>query len=455
MAPIRLSVLLAALIATCGPVVSTRSNSPSEEPPLTSTWTNWAGQQSGTYLTYTNVSSEQEIVDIVRQAYDEGTKVSVVGSGHSYGRSVPIDVPESGHMIDLRFYDDLVRVDGELFTFQAGIVVERMLEILNSHGVTIPNQSGILAQTLGGVTGTNSHGSGNTQGQAAFVVGVRLITGNGTIIDVDAASEPDLLAACIPGLGVTGVFSEITVKTIPQFNVRMEATQMTVHEFLDALPSIHLRYDRFNFYWSNNELGWLATFTPTVEPISNNGSGCTGAFPPCVDIAYRTYSNYANWGFTGERPEIPGYNAESFVKYEDQYEFLSEWAAKFEQTLFPNVPEGQAFITHGIRFVRPDDGFLSMMHHQDSVALDLGFPTNNETVAEMLLQEFSDHSWKFRARMHWGKQSRYSSRQIKRLYPDFDRFNEQRERIDPTGVFLKNREYIRLFDNVRRGRREN
>ena len=82
--------------ATDTETTDTESAAEGDEQPPATLWRNWGQTQTSAYLSYTNVTSEQQIVDIVQQANAEGTKVSVVGSSHSFGKVVVIDVPEVG-----------------------------------------------------------------------------------------------------------------------------------------------------------------------------------------------------------------------------------------------------------------------------------------------------------------------------------------------------------------------
>ena len=55
---------------------------------------------------------------------------------------------------------------------------------------------------------------------SAFVVGVRLVSGNGTFMEFTTESDPDMMKALLPGVGVMGVYTEITIKAIPMFRAR-------------------------------------------------------------------------------------------------------------------------------------------------------------------------------------------------------------------------------------------
>ena len=86
------------------------------------------------------------------------------------------------------------------------------------------------------------------------------------------------------------------------------------------------------------------------------------------------------------------------------------------------------------RTLRRDDLYLSPAYERDSVTLSL------HQSPDLPYQDFfADAEAVFRnhaGRPHWAKLHTYTTGDLRALYPMWDRFQEQRERVDPHGRFL-------------------
>ncbi len=158
--------------------------------------------------------STQDIVAAVRFATAEGLEISVRGGGHNVaGRCVT----EGGLMIDLSGMRS-VEVDPEAATARAqgGVLWSELNDAAAVHGLAVTggaiSTTGIGGYTLGGGLGWLMA----TQGLAADnLIGVELVTADGSVLDVTDESHPDLMWALRGGGGNFGVAASLTYRMRP------------------------------------------------------------------------------------------------------------------------------------------------------------------------------------------------------------------------------------------------
>src|SRR3546814_19048960 len=82
--------------------------------------------------------------------------------------------------------------------------------------MALENMGDIAYQSIAGAIATATHGTGWHFGHiSSRIVGVRLIAGDGSVIDCTATANPQLLAAATVGLGATGVPHTGTTPPVP------------------------------------------------------------------------------------------------------------------------------------------------------------------------------------------------------------------------------------------------
>ena len=163
-------------------------------------WTNWAGNQSCAPTAIRRPTSEGELVSLVKEAAAAGTRVKCVGAGHSF---TPIACTD-GVLVDLSGYDRVLGHDAEArtVTVQAGISLSQLCDELDHRGLALENMGDIAYQSIAGATATATHGTGWHFGNiSSRIVGLRLIAGDGSIVEATADENPEVLAAARVGRG--------------------------------------------------------------------------------------------------------------------------------------------------------------------------------------------------------------------------------------------------------------
>jgi FAD/FMN-containing dehydrogenase len=155
-----------------------------------------------------------DIVDAIRFGRESGLEISVRGGGHNVaGRAVT----EGGLMIDLAEMKG-IHVDPEARTVRAqgGVTWAELNRETALHGLAVTggqvSTTGIAGFTLGG-------GLGWLMGLHGLIVdnllSVELVTADGTVLEVDADSHPDLFWALRGGGGNFGVAASFEYRLHP------------------------------------------------------------------------------------------------------------------------------------------------------------------------------------------------------------------------------------------------
>jgi L-gulono-1,4-lactone dehydrogenase len=207
---------------------------------------NWAGNQRCVPVAVHRPTSTDQVAAIVRAAADAGDRVKVIGAGHSFTDVAMTD----GHLISLDDMDRVLAVTGNDVTVQAGIRLFELNERLAAVGLAMPNLGDIDRQSIAGATATATHGTGAALGNiATAIVGLELVTGDGTIVRADAERDPGLLRVARVGLGALGVVTEITLRCVPAFVLHARETIEPLAGVLAGFTELMHSTDHVEFYW--------------------------------------------------------------------------------------------------------------------------------------------------------------------------------------------------------------
>ena len=165
------------------------------------------GNQSCAPVEVATPTTEADLVDLVKGAAAAGRRVKAVGAGHSFTSIACTD----GVLVDLgRLRPGAVAraaPDGEggLVTVEAGIKLHRLCDELDARGLALENMGDIDQQSISGATQTATHGTGLRFGNLATqIAALRLVTADGSVLDLSPEHDPDLFAAARVGLGALG-----------------------------------------------------------------------------------------------------------------------------------------------------------------------------------------------------------------------------------------------------------
>jgi hypothetical protein len=217
--------------------------------------------------TIAHPSSEPEIVQIVQAAAQQNLKIRAIGSLHSLA---PIPATD-GVCIVLDRYNNVVSIEGNRVTVQAGMKLQELNQILAQHGLALPILGTIVLQTVAGAISTGTHGGSlHHQNLSSSVQALRLIRADGSVINLDR-SQP-LFKAAVISMGLLGIVSTVTFECVPAFSLQAEACSMPMETFLQQFDQIQQTNRYVDIRYSPiTDTVQLALINPTVDPILENG----------------------------------------------------------------------------------------------------------------------------------------------------------------------------------------
>ena len=416
-------------------------------------WTNWAGNQHCVPHAVQRPRTEAELVSVVERAAAAGRRVKAVGAGHSFTDIACTD----GHLVDLAEYGRLLSFDPATCraTVQAGIRLTELNRLLAERGAALPNLGDIAYQSIAGATATATHGTGRRFGNlATTIVGMRLITGDGSVVTCSADDDPDLLRIARVGLGALGLVSELTLQCVPAFNLHAVEEPMLVDEVLDDWEGFLDRNDHFELFWVPNTR-WALTKRNrrTTEP----------ARPRSPWVRWRNGVLYDNVAFGAanrvarRRPSavrrlgkaLPSAGRVEYVEPSHQV-FASPRHVHFVEMEYAvplaAVPEAlnrvRALVKTErlpllfpveVRAVAADDIPLSPAHGRETgyLAVHVYRGTPQEPYFSGVEAIMDDYG----GRPHWGKVHGQRAGTLSVRYPAWAEFLAARERLDPGRTF--------------------
>ncbi|MET0908158.1 MAG: D-arabinono-1,4-lactone oxidase [Ilumatobacteraceae bacterium] len=215
---------------------------------VTTTASNWAGNQRWLVAERVAPRSSDEVVDVVRRAAATGGRVKAIGAGHSFTAVASTD----GIQVSLDAMSRVLDVDVERgrVRVQAGIRLRALNDQLAAVGLAMPNLGDIDRQSIAGAIATATHGTGLGLGNlATTVVGMELVTGTGDVVRIDDQTDPELLRIARVGLGALGIVTEVTLQCVPAFVLHARETIEPLDDVLDGLLDHAAAVDHFELYW--------------------------------------------------------------------------------------------------------------------------------------------------------------------------------------------------------------
>ncbi|KQR11997.1 D-arabinono-1,4-lactone oxidase [Cellulomonas sp. Leaf334] len=429
--------------------------------PASGDWQNWARTARATPSRVLHPCDLGELSSAVRDGARDGLRVRAVGGGHSF---TPVAVTDGVH-IRLDSLDALERValqdDGTTHvTVGAGIRLGALNTLLADHGLAMRNLGDIDKQSIAGAISTGTHGTGATLGGLATqVVGARLVTAAGEVVETSPTQQPDLFELARLGLGSVGVLAAVTLEVVPAY--RLEAREEPwpledVLEQLDGPDGLVESNDHFEFYWfphtrraltkRNNRVpddvvvplprlrGWVDD-----ELLSNAVFSLANGVATLAPSTTASINGFAARALSSRRYTAP--SAEVFVSPRRVRFREMEYAVPRDQ-LVHVLHEIDAWIESSgervpfpveVRFAAADDLWLSTAHGRATAYvavhqyLRLPYARYFAAVERIVAQ--------VGGRPHWGKMHWLEAEQLGALYPRFADAQRVRAEADPTGVF--------------------
>jgi FAD/FMN-containing dehydrogenase len=344
-----------------------------------------------------------------------GERLRAVGSGHSFA---PFWAPGDA-IVALDAFAGLRAVDGARARLGAGTPIHAVGPLLAAEGRALANQGDIDRQTLAGALATGTHGTGTELGSLSSMLrGLRLVDGTGAIRTIDGG---DALEAARVSLGLLGVFTEVTLETVPVYGLHERNVREPVGTTLEALAARLAAHRHHEFWWVPREDTCIAKTLDAIEPPRRERLDEIpfGAAGERWGVAWRVFPSAREARFEEMEYAVPVEAGPACFRA--VREILLE--------RFPKLPWPVEY-----RVVAGDPGWLSPTGGRTVAAISIHQGTDRDCAPlfEAVEPVLRDHG----GRPHWGKRHGLDAATLAGRYPRLPDFVAERTRADPSDRLL-------------------
>lgn len=396
----------------------------------------------------------REISAALVSARERGRRVRVAGSGHSFSDIVLTD----GLLLGLDRMDRVLDVDRStgLVRVQAGITIHALNAQLAQHGLALENLGDVDAQTLAGAIATATHGTGARLGNLSTQVHeLTLVLADGSTLRCSAEADLDTWRAARVSLGALGVIAEVTLRCVPAFTLHGRDAPSPLAHTLERFEELALANDHFElFVFPHADVALTRTNNRTEESprprsrarayaedvlLTNHAFGlfCRlgRRFPSRIPAINKLVTRLAGSSSRVDRSDRI-FASPRLVRFtEMEYALPRAATPEAVRRVMELVPARDFAVPFPIevRTAAADDALLSTAAGRESgfVAVHMfeGMPHEPYFRAvEQIMDELE-------GRPHWGKRHYQTAATLRGRYPDWERFQAVRARLDPDGLF--------------------
>jgi L-gulono-1,4-lactone dehydrogenase len=318
------------------------------------------------------------------------------------------------------------------------------------------NLGDIDRQTIAGAISTATHGTGaGLRNISAQVEALDLVLADGSVRELTAEYEPDLLRAARVGVGALGVISAVTLRAVPAFTLHRVDEPRPLEEVLSQFTELVAANDHFEFFVFpytkkaltirrnrtdrppeprgpirryvgdvivENGLGdlllRLARSRPALIPRFTSFAARMMSQGEHLDRSYRIFANHRTIRFTEMEYAIPRADGPDALR--QVLELIER-----ERIRVPMPIE--------CRVVAADDAFLSPSHERDTTYIAVHQYRGMEwrpyfEAVEQIMGPLG-------GRPHWGKRHFQTAATLTERYRRWADFQAARDELDPERVF--------------------
>ncbi|HWF32660.1 MAG TPA: D-arabinono-1,4-lactone oxidase [Solirubrobacteraceae bacterium] len=427
---------------------------PSDRHERAARWQNWSADQFCSPRVVEQPRSVEELSAAIARAAGSGLRVRAAGAGHSFSEiacseEVHVRLDGLADVLDVDVARGLVRVQG-------GITIRELSRRLETYGLALENLGDIDVQSVAGAISTATHGTGaRLPNISAQVAELTLVLADGSTLVCSPEHDAEVFRAARVGLGALGVIAEVTLRCVPAFTLHGVDAPAPLAQTLERFETLALENDHFEFFVfpycdtaltrTNNRTeqpprprGKLAAYANDIL-LTNHAFGaiCRAGrlMPGAIPQLNRLVTRLAG---SSERVERSAaiFSSARLVRFtEMEYALPREHTPAAVRRVLELVERRGLAVPFPIevRTVAPDDALLSTAAGRES-----GF---------VAVHMFEGMQWRpyFEAvesimteldgRPHWGKRHFQTAATLRARYPEWDRFQAVRARLDPSGLF--------------------
>jgi decaprenylphospho-beta-D-ribofuranose 2-oxidase len=209
------------------------------------------------------------------------------GAGRSYGDASYLG---GGHTLDARGLEGVLELDeqrGEI-ACRAGTPMRELARRALARGWMLPVGGGTGWVTAGGAVATDIHGKNDPVAGSlgGCVLELELITAAGERVRCGPGAEPELFAATVGGLGLTGLIHTVRLRLEPAGSGALRWRGAAVGSMAELL-------ERMDTCAAPYQAGWLDLTGPTIRGIHHQAAPVDAPAPP------------PGWSLPAELPTLP------------------------------------------------------------------------------------------------------------------------------------------------------
>jgi L-gulonolactone oxidase len=407
--------------------------------------------------------NEFEISAIVRDAFEQGNKLRVVGLRTSWNTL--------WHSDDLMMSTSRLKVitaidpQNHTVTCEPGVTLTELHSALWDKGLTLDTAPAPDWVTVAGCISTASHGSGPPS-MSSSMIGCRLVMANGDVLDINEKDER--LDAVRVSLGMLGVLSSITLRVVDAFHVKLTFSRIPLKDWKRFLTEGEMSY---LLWFAHTETCVLARVDVLPEPGGNGVPAESRSSEPGFDAADKSFERFALIGkymqplnelanidprtFPGRNryfldvffPDIQvvGPAHKVLMSFQSPGPIAgAEWSVPVSRfgdalkELEQEISKGDFYLPAPVwlKKVKPESAWLSAADEecvQCGIYHSLTPPAPSH--AKEMVMRVERLMLRHGGRPHLGKLIYLEPAALKSVYPNWAKFDSLRRRMDPTGVF--------------------
>lgn len=398
---------------------------------------NWSGSLAFEPDDIARPWDEAELCDLVGDCAEAGRTVRVVGSGHSSTGILETD----DQLVKLDRMTGLVDHDPEAAeaTVRAGTTIEEAGTALVEAGLEMPNYGDVSTQMVAGAIGTGTHGTGTEFGNlSTMLVGGRMVTADGEVMTFDAEAAPEFLRAVRVALGTLGIFTEMRLDLQPAYKLTRREYCTDWRSVEAHVPELVAENRNFDFYWY-----------PRSDEVKLRLLNAPGGGTDHDELS--EYATLVEEGTGWANQVVPKHSHIPRKFDEMEYEVPAEVGLDCFREVRDRIRERwRADVGWRVlwRTIAADDSYLSPAHGRETASISLH--QNAELEFWPFFCDVEPIFREYDGRPHWAKKHTLRAPELRELYPEWDRFQAVRRKLDPEGVFVN--EYLEeLFGEAEGG----
>ncbi|MCI0553638.1 MAG: FAD-binding protein, partial [Anaerolineae bacterium] len=391
------------------------------------TFRNWGQTITCKPESYCQPDTENDVVDIVKQAIQRNKRVRVVGAGHSWAplvltRDVLVNLDKLTRMLQLVMPGMRVKVE-------AGYRLKHLIPRLRDDNLGLRNIGSITEQSIAGAISTGTHGTGLTLGSIGTqIIGVRLISGTGDIVNI-TDQEPDRLNAARLNLGALGIITQMTIQCVADYDLESATYWCKFDSIVDKMETLAQTNTRVKFWWLIPPIGAKDNVIMTTEnppgssatPASSNAGLPMDTIGILDDLSGASVSEtHPFLKFTGKYDQVMTIPLLPILHRECEYAIPLGKTAEALRAFKRAVDEQNLSLTLPleVRFVAKDETLLSPAYQRDVSYIGVATQPN----ANEVIQRFEPIMKSLGGRPHWGKCFSLTRAEAEALYPQYQKF---------------------------------